>query len=171
MDRFVESTISFVQHHAAWGAGIVFLLAFCESFAFVSLVVPATGILFGVGGLISLYKLDFWPLWAAAVIGAFAGDWLAYAVTARFRNQIERLPPFATHPELIARGVKFFERWGLFAVFAGRFFGPLRAVVPIVAGMYAMPWGKFQLANLASALLWASGILSPGFLGVRWLLG
>jgi membrane protein DedA with SNARE-associated domain len=31
----------------------VFALAFCESFAFVSLLVPATGILLGVGGLIT----------------------------------------------------------------------------------------------------------------------
>jgi membrane protein DedA with SNARE-associated domain len=171
MDRFVEATISFVQHHAAWGAAIVFLLAFSESFAFVSLLVPATGILFGVGGLMALYRLDFWPMWTAAVLGAFAGDWLAYALTLRFKDRIARLPPLASNPQLMARGIKFFDRWGLLAVFGGRFFGPLRAIVPIVAGLYAMPWIKFQAANLASALLWASAILSPGFFGVRWLVG
>jgi hypothetical protein len=35
----------------------------------------------------------------------------------------------------------------------------------------AMPWLKFQIANFASAVLWATGILTPGFVGARWLLG
>jgi membrane protein DedA with SNARE-associated domain len=34
-----------------------------------------------------------------------------------------------------------------------------------------MPWWKFQLANVASALLWATGVLTPGFLSLRWLVG
>jgi membrane protein DedA with SNARE-associated domain len=56
-------------------------------------------------------------------------------------------------------------------VFAGRFFGPFRAVVPIVAGLYEMPQLYFQIANFASAVLWATGILTPGFLSMRWLMG
>lgn len=171
MEAFVSSTIAFVQHHQGWGSLVVFILSFCESFAFVSLLVPATGVLLGLGGLMAIYQLKFWPIWIAAVLGAFAGDWLAYEITLRMRERIERIPLFVTHPELIERGIKFFKHWGLLAVFVGRFFGPLRAVVPIVAGLYEMPWLRFQAANLASAALWALGILMPGFFGVRWLLG
>lgn len=171
MGGFVSSTISFVQHHQGWGSLVIFVLSFCESFAFVSLVVPATGILLGLGGLMAIYQLKFWPIWIAAVLGAFAGDWLAYEITLRMRERIERMPPFVTHPELMERGIKFFKRWGLLAVFVGRFFGPLRAVVPIVAGLYEMPRLRFQAANLASAVLWALVILMPGFLGMTWLAG
>jgi len=167
----VSSSISFVQNHQGWGAALVFLLAFCESFAFVSLVVPATWILIGVGGAIAAYDLKFWPIWIAAALGAIAGDWLAYAITLRFRGLVERMPPFASRPELIARGVRLFDRWGVLAVFAGRFFGPLRAVVPIVAGMYRMPWLKFQIANVTSALVWAFAVLTPGFVSMRWFVG
>jgi membrane protein DedA with SNARE-associated domain len=168
---FVSSSIAFVQNHEGWGPLLVFVLAFCESFAFVSLVVPATGILIGVGGLIAVYHLKFWPIWIAAVLGAIAGDWLAYEITLRMRGHVERMRLVASHPEPIARGVRLFERWGVFAVFAGRFFGPLRAAVPIVAGIYRMPWLKFQLANVASAICWAFGVLLPGFVGLRWLVG
>lgn len=167
----VSWSISFVQHHEGWGVALVFLLAFCESFAFVSLFVPATGILIGVGGLIVVYDLKFWPIWIAAVLGAIAGDWLSYDLTLRMRGHVERTRLFASHPELIARGVQLFDRWGIFAVFVGRFFGPLRAVVPIVAGMYRMPWLKFQIANVASAVLWAFGVLTPGLVVMRWLVG
>jgi membrane protein DedA with SNARE-associated domain len=65
----------------------------------------------------------------------------------------------------------FFKRWGVLAVIVGRFFGPLRAAVPITAGLYGMPWLKFQIANVVSAIIWATGILAPGAVGMRWLMG
>jgi membrane protein DedA with SNARE-associated domain len=171
MTDLVASTISFIQNHEALGAVVVFLLAFCESFAFISLVVPATGILLGVGGLIPVFGIKFWPIWAAAALGAVAGDWLAYDLSLRARTYLIATRTFSNHSELLVRGTEFVGRWGMLAVFAGRFFGPLRAVVPIAAGICKMPWVKFQIANVASALLWASAILTPGFLGARWLIG
>ncbi len=171
MSGLTQSTIAFIQDHRGWGAPIVFGLAFCESFAFISLIVPATGILFGLGGLIAAAGIEFWSIWLAAALGAVAGDWLAYDLAFRFKDRIIQVWPLSRHPALVARSVGFFHRWGLIAVFCGRFFGPLRAIVPIAAGLHAMPWWKFQIANLASAVLWATGILTPGFVGVRWLMG
>jgi membrane protein DedA with SNARE-associated domain len=115
--------------------------------------------------------LRFFWLWAAAALGAIAGDWLAYDLAFRLKDRVLAVWPFAGRPELVARGAVFFQRWGLIAVFMGRFFGPLRAVLPIVAGLHAMPWRTFQLANVTSAVVWATGVLTPGFLGARWLLG
>jgi membrane protein DedA with SNARE-associated domain len=76
----------------------------------------------------------------------------------------EHVWPFSNHPELLARGLKFFARWGVIAVFSGRFFGPFRAIVPILAGLYATPWLHFQIANVTSAAVWAASIFMPGFL-------
>ena len=171
MDDFTRSAILFVQEHQRWGIPIVFLLAFCESFAFISLLVPATGILFGVGGLVAAADIPFLPIWFAAASGAIAGDWLAYEVAYHFKDRITQLWPFKNRAALVTRGLKFFKRWGVIAVFLGRFFGPLRAIVPIAAGIYAMPWPAFQLANVASAAVWATGILAPGFLSLRWIIG
>jgi membrane protein DedA with SNARE-associated domain len=170
VDNLVRSTIAFVQDHQAWGVPIVFVLAFCESFAFVSLLVPATGILLGVGGLIAAAELGFWPMWFAAALGAIVGDWLAYWLAFHFKDRVLQTWPLAGNPDLVARGVGFFKKWGMLAVFVGRFFGPFRAVVPLIAGLNAMPWLNFQIANVASAAVWAAGILLPGFIGVRWLM-
>jgi membrane protein DedA with SNARE-associated domain len=41
--------------------------------------------------------------------------------------------------------------------------------VPLVAGTCAMPVLPFMLANLASALVWAGGILAPGLLAMVML--
>ena len=46
--------------------------------------------------------------------------------------------------------------------------GPLLAVFPLVAGICEMRQRHFQIANFASAMIWAFGILAPGALGLRW---
>jgi membrane protein DedA with SNARE-associated domain len=171
MSDLTQSTIALMQDHSGWTVPVIFGLAFCESFAFISLIVPATAILFSVSGLMGAADFEFWKIWGAAALGAVAGDWLAYELAFRFKERVIRTWPLSRHPALVARGVRFFQRWGMLAVFCGRFFGPLRAIVPIVAGLHAMPWLKFQIANLASAVVWATGILTPGFLGARWLMG
>jgi membrane protein DedA with SNARE-associated domain len=165
-----ETIVELAKSHSAWAVPAVFLLAFCESFAFVSLLVPATVILFGIGGLIGIARSEFWSFWLAASFGAVAGDWLAYAIALRFKGKVTRIWPLTRDPRLLIRGTAFFKRWGILAIFIGRFFGPLRAIVPIVAGICDMPWKTFQIANFASAFVWAAGILAPGAFGLRWLL-
>jgi membrane protein DedA with SNARE-associated domain len=156
MDGLVRSTIAFMESHRAWAVPIVF--------------VPATAVLLGIGGLIAAAQFSFWPIWLAAVLGAIGGDWLAYWLALFFKDRVLQTWPLANHPDLVARSVAFFNKWGMLAVFVGRFFGPFRAVVPLIAGVNAMPWLNFQIANVASAALWAAGILLPGFIGVRWLM-
>ena len=156
--------------HQAWAPWIVFVLAFGESLAFVSLILPATAILFGVGGLIGAAGIGFWPLWGAAALGAMLGDWLSYWFGRRYGHAIARLWPLSRHPDLLPRGEVFFRKWGILGVFIGRFFGPLRSAVPLVAGICMMRRMSFQIANIASAIIWATGVLTPGALALRWLL-
>jgi membrane protein DedA with SNARE-associated domain len=67
MGYLAHATIEFLQSHAGWAAPVVFALAFCESFAFVSLIVRATVILVGVGGLIGASGIEFWPVWLGSL--------------------------------------------------------------------------------------------------------
>jgi hypothetical protein len=47
----------------------------------------------------------------------------------------------------------------------------VRAVIPVVAGMYAMRQLPFQIANVSSAFLWAAGVLAPTTFGAKWYFG
>ncbi|MBT2302118.1 DedA family protein [Variovorax paradoxus] len=169
LDAITQATIAFIRAHEAWGAPIVLALAFGESLAFISLLLPATVILFGVGWLIGGSGIAFWPLWCAAVLGAVLGDWLSFWIGGRLKGNVGNYWPLSRHPDLIPRGHRLFERWGVVGVFFGRFLGPLRASVPLVAGICEMPASTFQVANLASAIVWATGILAPGAFGLKWL--
>ena len=152
----IDAVIKFVRDNEAWAAPAVFALAFLESFAFLSLIVPATVILFGIGALIGAAGLGFWPLYLAAVAGAFLGDWLAFELARWLGPHVTDVWPISRNPDLLQRASEWFAGWGLAAVFFGRFFGPMRAAMPLVAGILRMQWTSFQVANFASALalLW-----------------
>ena len=49
MEDLARALAEFVRHHQAWAAPIVMLLAFAESLAFISLLVPAWGALVAIG--------------------------------------------------------------------------------------------------------------------------
>ena len=165
-----DMLLSFITHHQSWGAAIVFALAFGESLAFVSLLLPATAILLGVGGLVGAADIAFWPIWWAAALGAAAGDWLSYWLGVRYSYATAHIWPLSRHPKMLPRGEAFFRRWGTAGVFVGRFFGPLRSIMPLVAGICGMRQLPFQIANLTSGVVWATGVLTPGMVTIDWLL-
>jgi membrane protein DedA with SNARE-associated domain len=164
-----SGVLEFVRHNHNWSALIVFVLAFGESLAFVSLILPFWAMLVGIGTIIGAADpLIFWTIVAAAAIGAALGDWLSYWLGYHYHAQIQNMWPLKNYPHLIETGHKFFEKWGVWAVVIGRFSGPLRASVPIVAGITEMPVLKFQIANWGSAFLWAFVLLSPGTFAAQW---
>ena len=120
------------------------MLAFGESLAFLSLLFPATVILLGVGALIGEGGLHFLPVFLAAAAGGFFGDWLSYYIGYYYKDNVRHMWPISRSPQTLVRGHQFFEKWGIWGVFFGRFFGPFRAVVPLVAGICAMPQRPFS---------------------------
>src|SRR3954463_13477557 len=162
MEDFAHSVANFVREHQAWAAPIVFVLAFAESLAFISLLVPAFAALIGIGALVAQGGLNVWPIWIAGALGAAFGDWLSYWIGRKLEHGVQKIWPLSRHPELIPKGEAFVRKWGIYAIFIGRFFGPLRASVPLVAGMFEMPFRKFQIANFTSAFIWAGVLLTLG---------
>ncbi len=158
----MEPLLSWVTAHPHWAGFIVFLLSFAESVAIVGVLVPGVVLLFGVGALIGTGHLSFTPIWLWAVAGAIVGDGLSYWLGRRYRERLAGIWPLRRHPELITKGHRFFERHGANSVALGRFVGPIRAVIPLIAGMAEMRPLTFFVANVLSALAWAVVYLVPG---------
>jgi membrane protein DedA with SNARE-associated domain len=161
-DTLTMMLLDFVRAHHSWAPYIVGALAFAESLAIVSLLVPSTVLLLGIGALAAASGLEFWPLWLGAAVGAIFGDWVSYAIGYRFKHAVFRVWPLSSHRQLSDRGERFFARWGAWGVFLGCFIGPMRAVVPLVAGVFSVPMMLFQIATIASAFVWAFVMLAPG---------
>ena len=174
LEAYAEPVIEFVRNHQVWAAPIVFALCFVESLAFISLLVPAWAALVGIGTLVGASGLNFWPIWIAGATGAALGDWLSYWIGLKLEHRVYHIWPLSKHPELIPKGETFVKKWGALGIVIGRFSGPLRASVPIVAGIFAMPFWRFQIANWSSAFLWAWMLLVLGdftAVAIKWLYG
>jgi undecaprenyl-diphosphatase len=142
----------------------VFAAALFESVALVGSLLPGSTIVFVGGMLVGLKALDPWLVSAAAVVGATLGDGISYWLGHRHRDAIRSMWPIRDHPALLERGQAYFTAHGGKSVFLGRFFGPTRAIVPIIAGMSSMPPAQFYAMNVLSALGWAAVHVLPGAL-------
>jgi membrane protein DedA with SNARE-associated domain len=174
LEQYAQDVIAFVRANEVWAAPIVFVLAFAESLAFISLIVPAWGALVAIGALLTTSGLSFWPIWVAGAVGAALGDWLSYWIGLKLEHTVATIWPLSRYPDLLPKGEAFVKKWGALGIFVGRFSGPLRASVPLVAGIFAMPFWRFQVANFASAFLWAAVLLKLGDITgklIEWIWG
>ena len=167
-ESIVEAVMQFIRDNRVWAGPIVFVLAFGESMAFVSLVLPFWAMLVGIGTAMTALGLDFMTIWIAASLGAGAGDWASYWIGSTFKYRIKYVWPLSRYPKLLPLGRLMFKRYGWMAIVLGRFFAPMRASVPLVAGLCQMPMVPFQLANFGSAFLWAGALLAPGLMLSWW---
>jgi membrane protein DedA with SNARE-associated domain len=129
--------------------------------------------------LASRHTLDISPVWvgAAATIGAIIGDSIGYSIGRRFgMGLFEKLGNrFPKHfgPGHVALAKQLFTRWGVWAVFFGRFMALLRILAGPLAGALRMRYPQFLAANASGALCWAGGTTAVVyFLGLaaeKWL--
>jgi len=118
-----------------------------------------------------------WLVGLAASIGAIVGDSIGYVIGRRGgRAVLERLGRrFPRHfgPPHLARAERAFERWGVWAVFFGRFVALLRILAGPLAGALRVPYRKFLVANAAGGIVWAYGttftIYYVGQAAEQWL--
>lgn len=167
MDDLIPRATAFIAQHGIWAGPIVGLLAFGESLAVIGLFIPATAMMIAVGGLIGTGVVDPLPIIGWAVVGAVIGDWISYSVGRRIGPAAYRRWPLNRHRPMVARARLFFRRYGFLSIFAGRFLGPIRATIPLVAGVMEMDRRRFQLANVTSAILWVPVMFAPGYFAVR----
>lgn len=156
--------LEWITQHAYYAGVAVFLVALAESLVLVGLFIPGTVIMFGIGALVSTGAMDLWVTLVWATTGAIAGDGISYWLGHHYREQLRFLWPFSRHPQLLARGETYFRRHGDKSIFLGRFIGPIRPIIPAVAGMLGMSPRRFYFVNILSALVWAPAHIVPGML-------
>lgn len=161
---WTQELLIWLNAHPGWGFLIVLLVAFFESLVLVGILLPGIVILFGVGTLIGLGVIEMIPIWIAATTGAFFGDSLSYVLGHRFRGHLLDIWPFSRYPALMERGTRFFHLHGAKSVVAGRFIGPLRPIIPSVAGMMGMKPSRFLAVDIPACITWAPSFLLPGML-------
>lgn len=122
-------------------------------------------------------QIDPVILGACASAGAIIGDSIGYAIGRKGgRPLLARLgAKFPKHfgASNIAMAERSFEKWGMWAVFFGRFVALLRIFAGPLAGVLRMPYWKFLIANILGGIVWAGGttavIYYVGVVAEAWL--
>lgn len=145
--------------HALWFALIV---AFLEALPVVGTILPGSVTMTMIGifagrGIISVGETVL-----LTTAGAFLGDYLGYGIGRIFYDKIPNYWPFVTRPHWLENGRKFFKKHGSKSIVLGRFIGPARSTVPMVAGIFGMKSARFAIAAILSALFWSIAYLLPG---------
>ena len=167
MPDFVSTMQAFLLAHREFAGPILGIIAFGELLIFFGLFFPATGLMLFTGGLIQKGLLDPVTVVAWSIGGAVLGDMITYWMGRLIGPSVLRRWPLNRDPTAIAQARLFFRKYGFLSIFIGRFLGPVRSTIPLVAGLMRMKHFNFQLANLTSALAWVPIMLLPGWFAAR----
>ena len=161
-----DAILAFVRTNQHLAPLVIFLLAMGETIVVVSVFIPSTFVLFAIGGLMAAAGVPLMPSLIAGGLGASLGFSAMYLISVVLEGRILTFWPFRKHPETMAKATEFFRRWGVLGVAIGHFGGPLRVLVPVVAGIARLKPAPFMLANILGAFGWITTFFAPGYLVV-----
>jgi membrane protein DedA with SNARE-associated domain len=157
----IQPWLEWLQTHAQLAGIITCGIAFLECLTIVGLFMPGVVIMTALGMLVGMGVLSFISITLWCALGAFLGDSVSFALGKKYQGIRERWP-FSRYPNLLKRGEIFFKTHGGKSIFIGRFVGPIRPILPLIAGMMNMPTGRFLIVDGISAILWGPVYMSFG---------
>ncbi len=153
----------YVLHHKAWAGPILGVIAFGESLVLIGLFFPATLIMVFAGLAIQRGQLDAASVIGWSIAGAVLGDIVTYWIGRWIGPSVVHHWPLNRDKAAVARARLFFRKYGFLSIFIGRFLGPVRPTIPLVAGIMRMRHLTFQIANVTSAIVWVPFMLFWGY--------
>lgn len=154
------------------GLYIVILIVFIETGLFFGFFLPGDSLLFIAGMVIAnslapfdvpFLNLAFWVLLigTSGVLGNFVGYWFGRKSGTLL---LERKDTWIFKKKYVLQAKEFYDKKGGAAIVLARFLPIVRTFAPIIAGVVKMQPGKFSFYNIAGSYLWASTIVTAGFL-------
>lgn len=160
----VDKTLGvIISQYGTWVYFILFAIIFCETGLVVTPFLPGDSLLFIAGAFCATGAMNMELLMVILVVAAVVGDNLNYfigrkigrAVFTRDYRWIDKKALFHTQA--------FFEKHGGKTITLCRFIPLIRTFAPFVAGVSEMHLIKFQLYNVAGALIWVVGLILAGY--------
>lgn len=144
---------------------MLFIIILLENGILPAAFLPGDSLLFLTGVLISKDVFHFGLINVLLIMGAALGTWMGYLQglwlgnTKIVQNWMAHLPEKYHHKAEV-----LFHKYGLQALFIGRFIAFVRTVMPIMAGLSGLHSKRFHIYNWISAVLWIFIIIGLGYL-------
>ncbi len=162
--QYLNDFSHYLNQHPSHGLIIAFLVAFVESLPILGTIFPGAVFMTAVGVMAGRGDIDLTDVLIICTLAAFVGDCIGFVIGYVFKERLARCWPFTRKPEWLDKGRDFFAQHGGKGVIIGRFIGPVRSSIPLIAGMLHMSWWRFFAATTFAAFAWAFVYLLPGVL-------
>lgn len=162
--HWLTDLTAWLSANPGWLSLAIFATAFTESLAIAGIIVPGVAFLFTISAMAAQIGMPLTTVLIWAGLGAITGDMLSFAIGRLLQGRLTSVWPLSRYPEQINKAEGFFQQHGGKSVIIGRFVGPLRPVIPMIAGALLMPWRRFLAFNAGSAIGWAPVYMLPGYL-------
>ncbi len=158
-----EQILTLVRAHAYLALPLVFSIGLLKSIVLISMFIPSTAMFVAAAAAYGASGGAFAPLWLAAAAGATAGDALGYAFGHHYRYGVAAIWPMSQAPDLLPKGEVLFKQWAVGSVLGAKFVWGVRPFIPVIAGIYRMPFALFLSATSLSSMVWAGIGMGAGF--------
>ncbi len=161
---WINEILGWVHAHPLLAMATLAAAVAVEGLFLIGMVIPGSLLMFGAGAVVAAGHLPLAPMLISAALGATLGDLASYALGRRYRRQLFALSARFRMPRIMDRGERFFAKHGGKSIILGRFIGPLRPLVPAVAGAADMRLASFIAIDIIAAVLWAPAYALPGLI-------
>lgn len=152
-----------IEQYGVWVYLVLFLIVFAETGLIVMPFLPGDSLLFIAGAFGATGAIDPVLMAILLVIAAITGNTVNYWVGRMIGPRV-----FTMNVRFLDRGALlkthvFYEKHGGKTIVMSRFLPVVRTFAPFVAGVAQMAQTRFQLFNVAGALLWVVGLIAAGY--------
>ncbi len=164
MEHYLQPIMDFLRHHSSLGLLFTFFIALIESLPVLGTLIPGSITMTAIGALVGAGVMPVTLTLVSAILGAFIGDCLGFWLGSTYHAEIRSVWPFNKITKWLDYGETFFAKHGGKSIVIGRFIGPTRSAMPLIAGMLRLGWRQFLLAGFIAAILWSLMYMVPGIL-------
>lgn len=163
-EHYLTHINHYLQTHTYMKVLFAFLVPLAESLPFIGTIIPGSITMSIIGVLVGrgMISPNTTLLWSS--VGALVGDMIGFCIGKYYNERLRLTWLFKRYSQWLSVGEAFFRKHGGKSILIGRFVGPIRSSVPLIAGLLKMSWSRFFLAAIPSTILWAVTYLLPGVL-------
>ncbi|KRB88483.1 VTT domain-containing protein [Noviherbaspirillum sp. Root189] len=142
---------------------VLFAIVFCETGLVVLPFLPGDSLLFIAGAFCATGAMNEWLLMGLLIVAAIGGNTLNYWIGRGIGEKVFTHDYRWLDKDALRKTHAFYENHGGKTIVLARFVPIVRTFAPFVAGVSMMTFTKFQLFNIAGALLWVIGLVAAGY--------
>ncbi|MBA2545774.1 MAG: bifunctional DedA family/phosphatase PAP2 family protein [Solirubrobacterales bacterium] len=149
----------------AWTYGLVAILAFLETGAFVGLVAPGEFTVLLGGAVAGQGDISLSLILGITWLAAFLGDTVSFMLGAKLGRDflVKHGEKVRISGDRLKQVEDYFAKHGGKTIIIGRFIGLVRALAPFIAGTSKMPYSNFAPYSIIGTGLWATTFILIGY--------